>query len=318
MDYRVLLYYNYTKIENPEQFAKEHLALCKSLGLKGRILVAEEGINGTASGTIEATQQYMDWMHNDERFKDTWFKIDESEGHAFRKMFVRPRKELVALNLEEDVDPLRLTGEYLDPKAFKEALLDEDTIVLDARNDYEYDLGHFRGAIRPDIRNFRELPEWIRENKEKFMDKKVVTYCTGGIRCEKFSGWLLREGVENVAQLHGGIATYGKDPEVKGEMWDGKMYVFDDRISVEINQVDKQIIGNDWFDGTPCERYINCGNPSCNRQIITSEENEAKHLGGCCYDCAASETNRYIKRNGISEEERATRLAAIVSEEVSA
>ena len=318
MDYRVLLYYNYTKIENPEQFAKEHLALCKSLGLKGRILVAEEGINGTASGTIEATQQYMDWMHNDERFKDTWFKIDESEGHAFRKMFVRPRKELVALNLEEDVDPLRLTGEYLDPKAFKEALLDEDTIVLDARNDYEYDLGHFRGAIRPDIRNFRELPEWIRENKEKFMDKKVVSYCTGGIRCEKFSGWLLREGVENVAQLHGGIATYGKDPEVKGEMWDGKMYVFDDRISVEINQVDKQIIGKDWFDGTPCERYINCGNPSCNRQIITSEENEAKHLGGCCYDCAASETNRYIKRNGISEEERATRLAAIVSEEVSA
>lgn len=318
MDYRVLLYYNYTKIENPEQFAKEHLALCKSLGLKGRILVAEEGINGTASGTIEATQQYMDWMHNDERFKDTWFKLDESEGHAFRKMFVRPRKELVALNLEEDVDPLRLTGEYLDPKAFKEALLDEDTIVLDARNDYEYDLGHFRGAIRPDIRNFRELPEWIRENKEKFMDKKVVTYCTGGIRCEKFSGWLLREGVENVAQLHGGIATYGKDPEVKGEMWDGKMYVFDDRISVEINQVDKQIIGKDWFDGTPCERYINCGNPSCNRQIITSEENEAKHLGGCCYDCAASETNRYIKRNGISEEERATRLAAIVSEEVSA
>ena len=318
MDYRVLLYYNYTKIENPEQFAKEHLALCKSLGLKGRILVAEEGINGTASGTIEATQQYMDWMHNDERFKDTWFKIDESEGHAFRKMFVRPRKELVALNLEEDVDPLRLTGEYLDPKAFKEALLDEDTIVLDARNDYEYDLGHFRGAIRPDIRNFRELPEWIRENKEKFMDKKVVTYCTGGIRCEKFSGWLLREGVENVAQLHGGIATYGKDPEVKGEMWDGKMYIFDDRISVEINQVDKQIIGKDWFDGTPCERYINCGNPSCNRQIITSEENEAKHLGGCCYDCAASETNRYIKRNGISEEERAARLAAIVSEEVSA
>ena len=318
MDYRVLLYYNYTKIENPEQFAKEHLALCKSLGLKGRILVAEEGINGTASGTIEATQQYMDWMHNDERFKDTWFKIDESEGHAFRKMFVRPRKELVALNLEEDVDPLRLTGEYLDPKSFKEALLDEDTIVLDARNDYEYDLGHFRGAIRPDIRNFRELPEWIRENKENFMDKKVVTYCTGGIRCEKFSGWLLREGVENVAQLHGGIATYGKDPEVKGEMWDGKMYVFDDRISVEINQVDKQIIGKDWFDGTPCERYINCGNPSCNRQIITSEENEAKHLGGCCYDCAASETNRYIKRNGISEEERAARLAAIVSEEVSA
>lgn len=314
MDYRVLLYYNYTKIENPELFAKEHLALCKSLGLKGRILVAEEGINGTASGTIEATQQYMDWMHNDERFKETWFKIDESEGHAFRKMFVRPRQELVALNLEEDVDPLSLTGTYLDPKEFKEALLDEDTIVLDARNDYEFDLGHFRGAIRPDIRNFRDLPQWIRDNKEQFMDKKVVTYCTGGIRCEKFSGWLLREGVENVSQLHGGIAMYGKDPEVQGELWDGKMYVFDDRISVEINHVDKQIVGKDWFDGTACERYINCGNPSCNRQIITSEENEAKHLGGCCYECSVSETNRYIKRHNISAEERAERLALIATE----
>lgn len=311
MDYRVLLYYNYTKIEDPEVFAKEHLAFCKSIGLKGRILVAEEGINGTVSGTIEDTQKYMDWMHNDERFKDTWFKIDEAKGHAFRKMFVRPRKELVALNLEEDIDPLRITGEYLDPKDFKEALLDEDTIVLDARNDYEFDLGHFRGAIRPDIRNFRELPQWIRENKEQFMDKKVVTYCTGGIRCEKFSGWLLREGVKDVSQLHGGIAMYGKDPEVQGELWDGKMYVFDDRISVEINHVDKQVIGKDWFDGTPCERYINCANPFCNRQILASEENEAKHLGGCSIDCATHEANRYVKKNNISAEERAARIEAL-------
>ncbi|KAF1302062.1 rhodanese-related sulfurtransferase [Enterococcus saccharolyticus] len=314
MDYRVLLYYNYTTIENPELFAKEHLDFCKSIGLKGRILVAEEGINGTVSGTVEATDAYMEHMHADERFKDTWFKIDEAEGHAFRKMFVRPRKELVALNLEDDINPHELTGKYLNPKEFKEALLDEDTIVLDARNDYEYDLGHFRGAVRPDIRSFRELPEWIRQNKEKFMDKKVVTYCTGGIRCEKFSGWLLREGIEDVAQLHGGIAMYGKDPEVQGELWDGKMYVFDDRISVDINHVDKRVIGKDWFDGTPCERYINCANPECNRQILTSEENEAKHLGACCYECAASENNRYVVANNISAEERLARLAAIAPE----
>lgn len=314
MDYRVLLYYNYTTIEDPEVFAKEHLAFCKSIGLKGRILVAEEGINGTVSGTIEATEAYMEHMHADERFKDTWFKIDKAEGHAFRKMFVRPRKELVALNLEDDINPHELTGKYLNPKEFKEALLDEDTVVLDARNDYEFDLGHFRGAVRPDIRSFRELPQWIRDNKEKFMDKKVVTYCTGGIRCEKFSGWLLREGVENVAQLHGGIAMYGKDPEVQGELWDGKMYVFDDRISVEVNHVDKQVIGKDWFDGTPCERYINCANPECNRQILTSEENEAKHLGGCCYECAANENNRYVVAHNISLEEREARLSAIAPE----
>ena len=205
MDYQVLLYYNYTKIEEPEEFAKNHLAFCKSLDLKGRILVAEEGINGTVSGTVENTTAYMKAMKADPRFADTMFKIDPSEGHAFKKMFVRYRPELVSLKLEEDIDPNQVTGAYLSPQEFKEAILDEQTVVIDARNDYEYDLGHFRGAVRPDIRSFRELPDWIREHKEEFMEKRVVTYCTGGIRCEKFSGWLVREGFKDVGQLHGGI-----------------------------------------------------------------------------------------------------------------
>lgn len=311
MDYRVLLYYKYTTIEEPEEFRRQHLGLCKDLGLKGRILVSEEGMNGTVSGTIEATQKYMDTMHADERFSDMIFKMDPAEGHAFKKMFVRYRPEIVSLNLEDDVDPNETTGKYLDPKEFRKALLDENTIVIDARNDYEYDLGHFRGAVRPEIKNFRELPEWIRENKEKFMDKKVVTYCTGGIRCEKFSGWLLKEGFEDVAQLHGGIHTYGTDPEVQGELWDGKMYVFDERISVPINRKEHVIIGKDWFDGTPCERYVNCGDPKCNRQILTSQENEHKYLRGCSHECRISPENRYVKQHHLSREEVAERLAVI-------
>ncbi|MEG2644850.1 MAG: rhodanese-related sulfurtransferase [Enterococcus sp.] len=314
MDYRVLLYYNYTTIEDPEAFAQEHKAFCRDLGLKGRILVASEGINGTVSGTIAATEQYRTAMLADERFKDTYFKMDESEGHAFKKLFVRPRAELVALNLEEDVDPHQLTGKYLAPKAFREALISEDTVVIDARNDYEYDLGHFRGAIRPEIRNFRELPAWIRDNKEQFMDKKIVTYCTGGIRCEKFSGWLLREGFEDVAQLHGGIAAYGKDEATRGELWDGKMYVFDERISVEINQVDKKVIGKEWFDGTPCERYINCSNPECNRQMLVSEENEAKYLGACSIECARYPQNRYVKKHQISTDQWEQRIKELASQ----
>ncbi|MBX8938008.1 rhodanese-related sulfurtransferase [Enterococcus gilvus] len=311
MNYRVLLYYNYTTIEDPEAFAQEHLDFCRELDIKGRILVAPEGINGTLSGTKEATDRYMEVMLADERFKDTYFKMDESEGHAFKKLFVRPRTELVALHLEEDIDPRQLTGNYLKPQAFREALLDEDTVVIDARNDYEYDLGHFRGAVRPEIHNFRELPAWIRENKEKFMDKKIVTYCTGGIRCEKFSGWLLREGFEDVAQLHGGIAAYGKDEATRGELWDGKMYVFDERISVEINQVDKKVIGKEWFDGTPCERYINCSNPECNRQMLVSEENEEKYLGACSIACAENPNNRYVKKHQLTTEERDAHLAMI-------
>lgn len=180
MDYRVLLYYNYTTIEDPETFATEHLDFCKELDLKGRILVSTEGINGTVSGTIEATDKYMAALKADERFQDITFKVDEAEGHAFKKMHVRPRQEIVALDLEDDVNPRELTGDYLSPKEFREALLDDDTIVIDARNDYEYDLGHFRGAVRPDITRFRDLPDWIKENKDQFMDKKIVTYCTGG------------------------------------------------------------------------------------------------------------------------------------------
>ena len=167
---RVLLYYKYVPIENAEQFAADHLAFCKSIGLKGRILVADEGINGTVSGDYETTQKYMDYVHSLPGMEDLWFKMDEEEEQAFKKMFVRYKKEIVHLGLEdenfdEDINPLETTGAYLSPKEFKEALLDEDTVVLDTRNDYEYDLGHFRGAIRPDIRNFRELPQWVRDNK---------------------------------------------------------------------------------------------------------------------------------------------------------
>lgn len=308
MDYQVLLYYKYTTINDPETFASEHLDFCKDLELKGRILVSTEGINGTVSGTTEATNKYMEAMQADPRFKDITFKIDAAEGHAFKKMHVRPRKEIVVLDLEEDVNPNELTGKYLSPIEFKQALESDDTIVIDARNDYEYDLGHFRGAVRPNITRFRDLPDWIKENKEQFMDKKIVTYCTGGIRCEKFSGWLLKEGFEDVAQLKDGIATYGKDPETQGELWDGKMYVFDERISVEINQVEKTVVGKEWFDGTPCERYINCSNPDCNKQILVSEENEARYLGACSHECATHERNRYVAKHNISEEEKAQRL----------
>ncbi|QVY61343.1 rhodanese-related sulfurtransferase [Cytobacillus gottheilii] len=310
-NYRVLLYYMYVPIENAEEYAQEHLAFCQELGLKGRILIADEGINGTVSGTIEQTDQYMSAMKADPRFAEMIFKIDEAEEHAFKKMKVRHRKELVTLRLEDDVNPNELTGQYLSPKEFYERLNDEDTVVLDARNDYEYDLGHFRGAIRPDIINFRDLPQWVRENKELLGDKKIVTYCTGGIRCEKFSGWLLKEGFKDVAQLHGGIVTYGQDPEVQGELWDGQLYVFDERIGVPVNQKEHVVVGRDYFSGEPCERYVNCANPACNKKILCSEENEHKYMRSCSDECRTNPRNRYIIQHELSEEEVQNRLETI-------
>jgi UPF0176 protein len=283
--YRVLLYYKYVPIENPEEFAAEHLQFCKELDLRGRILVAQEGINGTVSGTVESTQKYMDTMHNDPRFADMIFKIDEEEGHTFKKMFVRPRKELVTFRLEEDIDPNQLTGKYLSPKEWLETIQNEDVIIVDGRNDYEYEIGHFKGAIRPDVKSFREFPEWIEKNLSQYKDKKILTYCTGGIRCEKLSGYLLREGFKDVAQLHGGIVTYGKDPEARGQLFEGKCYVFDERIAVPINQVEDVIVGRCHHCGKPQDRYINCKYDLCHKQHIACPECEEEHNGYCSEEC---------------------------------
>lgn len=310
-EYRVLLYYHYVDIDDVEAFRDEHFNLCKGLGLLGRIIVSKEGINGTVSGTIEETQGYIDAMNADERFASMPFKIDEEEGHVFAKLHVRVKNELVHLGLEKDVNPLELTGNYLKPVEFFELMQAEDTVVLDARNDYEYDLGHFRGAIRPDIEVFRDLPEWIKENEALLEGKKILTYCTGGVRCEKFSGWLKQEGYEDVNQLEGGIVTYGYDEQVQGELWDGMCYVFDQRISVPVNRVDHRIVGKDFITNEPCERYVNCGNPACNEQLLMSEQTEHDYLRGCSHECRITPRNRYVLEHALTPEEVALRLAKI-------
>ncbi|MFC0188703.1 rhodanese-related sulfurtransferase [Fictibacillus aquaticus] len=294
MPYRVLLYYKYVPIEDAESFKDEHLKFCKELGLKGRIIVAGEGINGTVSGTFEQTEAYMDHMKSDSRFADMVYKIDEVEEHAFKKMFVRHKKELVTWRLEDDVDPNVTTGKRLKPKEFYEALQQEDVIVIDGRNYYEYDIGHFRGAIRPEVTASRDFPKWVRENLADHKDKKILTYCTGGIRCEKFSGFLLKEGFTDVSQLEGGIVTYGKDEDVQGRLWDGKCYVFDERISVPVNRTEEDvIIAKCYYCGKTEDRYVNCANPECNRQHVCCEECEPKVKRSCTDECREHPRNRF-------------------------
>jgi len=205
--HQVLLYYHYTTIHDLEFFREEHYALCKALNLLGRVYVATEGINGTVSGTVKETNAYMDALKNHPLFEGIVFKVDPYDKHAFKKLHVRIKKELVNFSVDVELDPRVLSGNYLEPKSFYEALNDPNTVVIDARNDYEYELGHFRGAINPNIETFRDLPKWVQENREKLEGKRILTYCTGGIRCEKFTGWLIKEGFEDVNQLKGGIVT---------------------------------------------------------------------------------------------------------------
>lgn len=309
--YRVLLFYKYVHVEDPETIVAEHLKACRELGLKGRIFIGTEGINGTCSGTIDQTNAYIEMMNNNEHFSDIDYKFDEIDDHVFKKMHVRVREQIVNFSLEDDINPNKLTGNYLTPEEFYEQMQEEDTVIIDARNDYEYDVGHFRGAIRPDIRTFRDLPQWIRENKEILEGKKVLTYCTGGIRCEKFSGWLIREGFEDVGQLEGGIVSYGKDPVVKGKLWNGQCYVFDERLTVPINQVNHVVVGVDYFDGEPCERYLNCANPECNAQILCSEENEHMYMRACSDECRIHPRNRYVTEHKVTPEEFEAKMEVI-------
>lgn len=284
--YRVLLYYQFVNIEDPEMFSKEHLALCKSLNLKGRILVAKEGLNGTLSGSIEETEKYMEILHGDERFKDMIFKMDYEDEHAFKKIFVRPKNSIITLLEDDDVDPISLTGTHLKPEDFHEMLQRDDVIVVDGRNDYEYELGHFRNAIRPDIKNFKQFPEWIDKELSEHKDKKILTYCTGGIRCEKLTGVLMNKGFNDVYQLDGGIVTYGKDPKVQGKLFDGKCYVFDERIAVRINNTEEDIIISKCHHcGNPSDRYINCYNDDCHSHYICCESCEKEHEGFCSDEC---------------------------------
>jgi UPF0176 protein len=297
MTYRVLLYYKYVTIEDYEDFAKEHLAFCKELGLKGRILVAREGINGTVSGTVEQTQLYMNAMYAHPLFHDMVFKIDEVQEHAFKKMFVRARPELVTLRLAEDVNPNELTGKRLKPDDFLAALQDDDVVIVDGRNDYEYDVGHFRNAIRPTVESFREFPEWVRNNLSQHKNKKILTYCTGGIRCEKLSGYLLREGFQDVSQLDGGIVTYGKDPNVQGRLFDGKCYVFDERITVRINQTDTEtVVGRCLHCGCASEKYINCTYDFCHNHHIVCDACEEASGGYCSTDCEDKDVQLQVSR----------------------
>ncbi len=301
LDYQVLLYYKYIEIEDPQAFRDQHFEFCSSLGLRGRILVATEGINGTVSGTVEQTEKYMEYMRNDARFSDMVFKIEKSEEHAFKKLKIKIKPEIVNLSLEEDLNPNQITGKHLSPKEFLETLQQDDVIILDARNTYEYDLGHFRGAIRPDIETFRELPKWVEENLSEHKDKKILTYCTGGIRCEKFSGFLVNEGFKDVSQLEGGIITYGYDPEVKGALWDGKCYVFDERISVPVNRTGEEtVVGKCHHCGKPEERYVKCGNPECNKHLLLCEACEHEHYRSCSQDCKDHPHNRYVKEHQLA------------------
>jgi len=286
--YDVILYYNFSPIKDPEQFCQGHKEFCKELGIKGRIYIGEEGINGTLGGTPEQVAAYKEFLTDIEGFEDTAFKTSECDYVPFAKLKCKTRDELVALHMD-DVDP-EDGGEYLEPGEWREVMeSDEEYVMIDVRNDYESKIGHFEGAVKPDVENFYDFPEWL-DDFEADKDKKVLMYCTGGIRCEKFSVLMKEQGWEDVNQLHGGIQRYAA--EEGGEHYKGKCFVFDDRLVVPVNEDDMEPIAKCEITGKPADTYINCANMECNKLFVCSKEGAIKMEGCCSEECRQSDYKR--------------------------
>lgn len=299
-DYSILLYYCYAQIEDPEQYREEHHRLCLDLNLRGRIIVAAEGLNGTVSGLKEDCEKYMAAVKADPRFAKTDFKVDSSDKHAFAKLHVRHKPEIVHSSLRH-IDPNKRTGIHLDPEEFRQMKDQDDVVILDVRSDYEFNVGRFKNAVTLPIENFRDFPAKVEELKEQYKDKKILTYCTGGIKCEKASAFLLDQGFENVYQLHGGIIKYGM--EAGGEDFEGKCYVFDNRLTVDVNKVNPKVISQCYICATPSDRMVNCANPTCNIHVAICESCGDKMQGTCSDDCKSHPLVRPYTGSGYYQKE---------------
>ena len=287
-EYLVLLFYKYVTVQDTENLRDEHFEFCVNNDIKGRIFIAKEGINGTVSGKRKNIEKYKDYLRSYSFFQDIIFKEDSADTHAFQKLHVRVKNEIVTSGLDVS---LQNTGKRLSPDQLKEFYdSGKDFIIIDARNNYESAIGKFKNAIVPEIDNFREWKN-MAGDLEDFKDKTVVTYCTGGIRCEKASAYLVEQGFKNVFQLDGGIVSYTK--KYPDTYWEGSVFVFDERRLVEVNtKPSLKHIGSCYFCGKPTSYYINCHNQDCDKILISCHECKVENEYCCSDECRKAPNKR--------------------------
>lgn len=274
--YQVLLYYKYISIGNPDDVMREQRELCESLNIKGRIIIAGEGINGTVEGLEKHTKKYISWMQKSKLFNGIEFKKSQGTGQAFLKLIVRVRPEVVTARIK--VDSSKTTGKYVSAEKLHAWIESKKEIyIVDMRNDYEYISGHFENFIPSGIHNFFDLPD-VLPKLAHLKNKTIVTVCTGGIRCEKASGFLVMNGFKDVYQLKDGIQTYME--KYPNEHFLGKLYVFDNRLTLGFNTDDPKhkIVGKCFNCQVACDSYVNCEYDICHFHHIR------------CYDCMDIET----------------------------
>lgn len=289
--FTLLTFYKFVDVADPVQTCEEHLKFTKDIGMKGRIYIGTEGISSTVTGNEGQIQAYKLYLENHPLWKgieDIDIKSSPTNGHAFPRMQVKVRKEIVSLGKKYSREEIEKAGNRMGIEEFKD-LLDnwniDDYIVLDMRNNHEYKLGHFKNAIPADTLTFKELEKKIEDYKAEFGDKKVISYCTGWIRCEKSTVMLQNAWLKNTYQLDGGVVKYINT--YNDGNWLGNLYVFDDRVSQQVGDKNTHTtIGECIYSGKKTDNCENCRLSNCNARIIADRKEYKAHAGFCSEECA--------------------------------
>lgn len=283
MTFQVLLFYKYVKIENTDALKKAYQKLCEAHNLTGRTVIAEEGINGTLEGLAEDTEAFLKEFLKDVRFSDMQIKRSPGTGASFPRLSVKIRPEIVGTRFPKEVDPTKDTGTHLAPEELRTWYeTDKDFVVIDMRNSYEFDSGHFKNSIDPGMEASRELPEKL-EKLLPYKDKTVLTVCTGGVRCEKMSGYLKHAGFKDVYQLDGGMHSYME--KYPGKDFLGTLFTFDNRLTMDFGG-EREVIGTCKRCGDKTEKYQNCSNATCNLLfLVCTKCTTDNKVGFCSSEC---------------------------------
>lgn len=281
-EYQILLYYKYVTVPSPKVEMDLQRKLCEKLQLKGRIILANEGINGTLEGSFENTEKYIQEMEKSKLFSGISYKKSEGNGHAFPKLRVKVRPEIVTSGFP-NLNPTKTTGKYLTSDELHEWFEEKrEFYIVDMRNDYEYASGFFEGFIPSGLRNFYDLKD-VLPKISHLKNKTIVTVCTGGVRCEKASGVLVDNGFSNVYQLKDGIQTYME--KYPNTHFKGKLYVFDNRLTVGFGK--DEVVGKCMHCKKTCDSYVNCQYDMCHLHYISCGNCKDKNTGlaFCSEEC---------------------------------
>ena len=298
----VIAFYKFVALPDYRELRPLLLEACQRNGIRGTILLAREGINGTVVGSPEGIAGLLQWLRSDPRLADLEHKESRvsPDDKTFYRMKVRLKKEIVTLGVE-GIDPTESVGTYVEPEEWNNLVNDPDVLLIDTRNDYEVEIGTFRGAVDPHTKSFSEFPEWVQKNLDSSRHRKVAMFCTGGIRCEKATAFMLKQGFEEVYHLKGGILKYLESVAEEESTWEGECYVFDHRVAVDhrlapgsydlcyacrrpLSEEDKK--SSDYRYGVSCHRCINEFTDEDRqrfaeraRQIELAKQQGREHLG---------------------------------------